>query len=163
MKELLLQYAEYNAWANRLYIDVLSQLSEKQLDMAMVSSFPSIRKTVAHMWSAEDIWLQRLLLTEQTVWAEANFRGDFAEMLARWKSISATLCDFVSKQFADASFQHIMQYNNLKGEPVKLPVYIALMQAFNHASYHRGQLITMLRQAGVTRLPASDFHIFATA
>ena len=30
----------------------------------------------------------------------------------------------------------------------------------NHGTYHRGQLITMLRQTGVTNLPATDLIVY---
>ncbi|MGB3005447.1 MAG: DinB family protein [Chitinophagaceae bacterium] len=35
------------------------------------------------------------------------------------------------------------------------------MHVFNHAAYHRGQLINMLRQLGVKKLPATDFIIWS--
>lgn len=76
MKETLLQYAGYNIGANKLFIKVLQQLTKEQLDEQVNSSFPSLRKTVYHMWSAEDIWIQRLLLVEKPVWAEGVFDGD---------------------------------------------------------------------------------------
>jgi uncharacterized damage-inducible protein DinB len=31
---------------------------------------------------------------------------------------------------------------------------------FNHATYHRGQLVTMLRQIGAEKIPATDFAAF---
>ena len=162
MKEMFVQLARYNTWANMQLISVLLQLDEEQLDMEIVSSFSSLRKTVYHMWSAEDIWLQRLLLAEKPVWAESVFTGSFEEAVKKWQQASKKLQSFTEKQFSDESFQHVMQYHNLKKQPVKLPVHIGLMQAFNHATYHRGQLVTMLRQAGVTKIPGTDFHIFAT-
>lgn len=142
-------------------IEVLLQLGEDQVDATVESSFPSIRKTVYHVWSAEDIWAQRLHLTEKPVWAEAGFSGSFEEAIKKWQQASEKLLAFTEKQFSDDSFLHVMQYYNLKKQPVKVPVYVCLMQAINHATYHRGQLITMLRQVGVAKLPGTDFHIFA--
>ncbi len=161
MKELLQQYARYNIWANKQLIDVLQKLDNEQLDAEIPSSFPSIRKTVYHLWSAEDIWLQRLLLAEQPVWAESVFEGSFDEVLGKWKDTSAALLAFVEKQYNDESFRHILQYYNLKKISFKVPVSTVLMQVFNHATYHRGQLVTMLRQAGVKKIPGTDFHTFA--
>lgn len=162
MKELLQQYARYNVWANKQLIDVLQKLDNEQLDAEIKSSFPSIRKTVYHLWSAEDIWLQRLLLAEQPVWAESVFDGSFDEAAAKWQDTSAGLLAFVEKQYNDDAFRHVLQYYNLKKVSFKLPVYTVLMQVFNHATYHRGQLVTMLRQAGVKKIPGTDFHSFIT-
>lgn len=157
---MLLQLARYNVWANKLMIETLLQLDERRLDMVIESSFSSIRKTVYHMWSAEDIWMQRLHLAEQPVWAESAFKGDFEEAVKKWGQVSKKIQTFVEKQFSDDSFTHVVQYYNLKRQHTKVPVYVCLLQAFNHATYHRGQLVTMLRQAGVTKIPGTDFHIF---
>ncbi|MGZ3851281.1 MAG: DinB family protein [Flavisolibacter sp.] len=32
-----------------------------------------------------------------------------------------------------------------------------LLHAFNHGTYHRGQLVNMLRQLGVDKIPGTDF------
>ncbi len=162
MKELLLQMARYNTWANKQFIDVLLKLDEDVWDMEITSSFPSIRKTVYHLWSAEDIWLQRLNLAEQPQWAESVFSGNFATALEKWQNASQALQTFVENQYDDEAFRHVLQYYNLKKVSFKIPVYMVLMQAFNHATYHRGQLTTMLRQAGVKKIPGTDLHTFAT-
>lgn len=43
---------------------------------------------------------------------------------------------------------------------MKLPVNVILMHVFNHATYHRGQLVTMLRQLGVKKIPQTDFMVY---
>ena len=73
MKQLLLSYTQFNIWANQQMIDVLLKLSEEQIDTKMIGSFESIRKTVYHIWSAENIWNQRLALAENTIFGKMNF------------------------------------------------------------------------------------------
>ena len=36
-----------------------------------------------------------------------------------------------------------------------------VMQVMNHGTYHRGQIVTLLRQLGATDLPSTDFVRFA--
>ena len=55
------------------------------------------------------------------------------------------------------AFEHEFMYRNTKKEQFKQPVFQMLLHLFNHQTYHRGQLITMLRQVGVTKIPATDF------
>ena len=43
MKQTLLQFAQYNLWANKLMLDAILQLTPEQLDMTITSSFDSIR------------------------------------------------------------------------------------------------------------------------
>ena len=161
MKELLLQYARYNVWANKLILDTILKQSNNAVDKEMVSSFRSIRATVYHTWSAEHIWLQRLQLVEHPVWAEGSFSGTFDEAVTAWTHASANLVEFVSKQYYDLAFEHVLQFYDRQKVSHKMPVYQVLHHVFNHSTYHRGQLVTMLRQAGATTIPGTDFVTFA--
>lgn len=160
MKEILLQYAGYNIWANKKIIETLLQLEKQKLDLEIESSFSSIHKTVYHVWSAEYVWLQRLQLAEHAVWMESTFNGSFEEACERWLNASSQLYDFVSKQYDDKAFAHVFQYYNLKKQSVKMPVRDVLMQVFNHSTYHRGQLVTMMRLCGMNKIPGTDFITF---
>jgi len=160
MKELLLQYANYNIWANKRIIDVLLTLEPELLDKEIVSSFSSVKQTVYHVWGAEFIWLQRLQLEEQPVWIQKVFKGTFEEACADWQRVSEVLAQFVARQYDDKSFEHIFQYYNSEKKSFKVPVGLTLNHVFNHGTYHRGQLVTMLRQLGVTHLPSTDFFAF---
>lgn len=160
MKELLTQYTAYNVWANKLIIDALLKMDETAIDMEIVSSFPSLRATVYHTWSAEYIWLQRLQLAERPVWIEAEFKGSFAEACTEWQRASEALQLFVEKQYDDRSFEHVLQYYDRKKVPHKKPVWEVLTHISNHSSYHRGQLVTMMRQAGAKEIPGMDFVLF---
>jgi uncharacterized damage-inducible protein DinB len=161
MKELLLQYAQYNVWANKLMIDVLVKLEDGAAEQELVSSFPSLLKTVTHTWSAESIWLQRLLLVEHPVWQEGDFNGTIGDACKEWQAASAGLIQFVEKQYDDKALQHVLQFYDRQKNSHKMPVYQVLQHVFNHSTYHRGQLVTMLRQVGQTKIPGTDFITFA--
>lgn len=160
MKELLLQYARYNEWANSRIINVIRSLSAPQAEQEIVSSFPTIQKTAIHIWSSEYMWLQRMNLVERPEWVQNSFDGSLVEALDAWQKASADLIAFVAKQYNDAAFTHVVQYYSLKKEPFKNEVGKILMHVFNHATYHRGQLITMLRQVGVEKIPPTDFIVY---
>lgn len=160
MKETLLQLARYNIWANKRMMDTLLTLDNATLDQKIESSFPSLRATVYHMWSAEFIWLQRLQLVEHPVWIESVFNGSIQEACAAWEQVSTSLLHFIERQYNDHSFEHVLQYYNSKKTSFKNPVYGILQHVFNHATYHRGQIVTMLRQAGIKKIPATDMIVF---
>jgi uncharacterized damage-inducible protein DinB len=161
MKELLAQYAEYNIWANNRIIDVLLKLEHGSLDQEIPSSFSSLRATVYHTWGAENIWLQRLQLVEYPAWVATDFAGTFAEACADWQRVSGAIKQFVDKQYDDKALTHVLQYYDLKKNSHKTPVFQVLQHVFNHSTYHRGQLVTMLRQAGQADIPSTDFIAFA--
>ena len=161
MKELLLKYAQFNAWANQQFIELMLSMPPELIEKEVVSSFPSIKATSIHIWSAEYMWLQRLMLTENPVWVQSTYTGSFENACKEWKDTSGKLVAFVEKQFDDRSFTHVLQYYDLKKNSHKTPVYLVLQHVFNHSTNHRGQLITLLRQADVKKIPSTDFIQFA--
>ena len=159
MKSVLQQYAAYNLWANQKMIDCINNLADDQISREINSSFSSIYKTVLHMWFAEDAWWQRLKLAEQLVIEAEKFDGPFNELQQKFMKQSA----FWAQWAADATevqVTHVFAYQNSKKEQFKQPVYEVMLHVFNHATYHRGQLVTMLRQLGVDKIPATDFVVF---
>ncbi len=159
MKKLLLSYAAYNLWANQRITDVLNNLEDKVLDQEIKSSFPSLQKTLLHLWDVESIWWQRLKLKEVTEWPSTDFAGTIS-------TISNGLL-YESKQWKDwvnlateAALEHEFIYRNSKKEQFKQPVHEFLMHLFNHQTFHRGQIITMLRQVGIQKIPNTDMIAF---
>lgn len=109
---------------------------------------------------AENIWLQRLNLVENPVWLDDNDQPT-SELCDMWLEISKDLIAFTEKQFDDHSFTHVFQFYRDK-HPYKMQVGHTLLHVFNHNTYHRGQLVTMLRQVGVTKIPSLDISVFTT-
>lgn len=157
LKDHFLNLARYNAWANDRLLALLAPLSDEVLDRTVAHSFGSLRQTAQHLYAAEDVWLQRLQLVEHPVWRGEAAATPFPELVAAWKEASAALIAFVQKQYDDRALGHVVQYRNLKKEVQKTPVADILTQIFNHATYHRGQLVTLIRQAGVTKIPGTDY------
>jgi uncharacterized damage-inducible protein DinB len=156
MKALLQPLATYNLWANQQLADtLLSQPSTLHVS-AVSSSFPSLLKTVLHLWDAEAIWWQRLRLSEKLVIPSAEFSGALPEACAGLLAQSRQWQEWVGAA-QEHMLLHEFSYQNTKREKFKQPVHQVLLHVFNHGTYHRGQLITMLRQLGVEKLPQTDY------
>ena len=158
MKEILRQYAAYNIWATKLLVDCIQQLSEENINKEIVSSFPSLYKTVQHMWLAEEVWWQRMKLVENIDLQSQKFTGSFSELAALLAKQSLLWKNWI-EDANDNQLSHVFAYIRNK-EQHKMPVYQMIHHVFNHATYHRGQLVTMLRQLGVEKVPATDFIVF---
>lgn len=156
MKEHLMQLAGHNAWANQRLVKVLAGLPDEQLDRDMASSFPSLRATLLHIWNAESVWYQRLHLASPVVPPAAGFSGNTEELLRLFVKQSEDLRGFVATASA-AKLAHTVEYNSPAKGICKTPVADILLMVFTHGAYHRGQLVTMLRQQGVPKLPGTDF------
>lgn len=160
MKELLKQYATYNIWANKQLIDVILKLTEEQQLAEIQSSFNSIYKTILHMWDAESIWWQRMKLQDRLIIPSENFKGTITDVTNGLMQQTKQWADWVSNA-SDLAIDHVFQYQNSRKEQFKQPIYQMLLHVFNHGTYHRGQLVNMLRQLDIKKIPSTDFIIWS--
>jgi uncharacterized damage-inducible protein DinB len=156
MKELILQLSGYHTWANQQLIDIILQLPGEKQTQTVASSFDSLLKTVIHLWDAESIWWQRLKLSERILIPSETFNGNFNEAANQLLQQNRQWTQWISNA-QEHMFQHEFIYLNLKKEQFKQPVYQVLLHVFNHGTYHRGQLVTMLRQLGIEKIPQTDY------
>ncbi len=154
MKDLLMKYADYNLWANDRIATVLKGLDNSILDKEIPSSFNSIRKTVFHIWDAEFIWLQRLNGLSLSDWPSKQYGAETP--IDKFLETSNSFKQFV-EQLHEVEFTGDCVYKNLKGAEYRNPRNEVLQHIFNHSTFHRGQIVTMLRNSGVTELPQTDF------
>ena len=159
MKKIFVQYAGYNVWANQQLTDCISNLPDEQINREITSSFKSIFATLVHMWDAESIWWQRVKLQEQIEVPSLNFDGSLLELVNNLLKQSKHWKEWVDLA-TEAALEHEFIYRNSKKEQFKQPVNEVLLHLFNHQSYHRGQLITMLRQVGLEQVPNTDLISF---
>jgi uncharacterized damage-inducible protein DinB len=160
MKELLQQYASYHLWANGLLTDVINSLPEENQIAEVPSSFRSLYLTLLHMWDAEYIWWQRMKLREKISIPSETFNGNTKELTAHLIQQNRQWQDWIAAA-NEPQLQHVFSYFNSKRIQFKQPVYQALLHLFNHGTYHRGQLVNMMRQLGVTRIPQTDFIVWS--
>jgi len=156
MKELLQQYASYNAWANQQLTEQVLKLPEEQQTREITSSFPSLHLTVLHLWDAGSMWWQRLKLYENVIRPSANFSGNTRDAVNALQHQDKLWESWVHNA-SGAALQHVFAYQNTRKELFKQPVHQMLLHLFNHSSYHRGQLITMLRQLNSDKIPNTDY------
>jgi len=148
MKDLLKQYAAFNIWANQKLTELILTLPEEMQKRELPSSFPSLQKTILHMWDAESIWWQRMKLHERIIRPSENFNGSTRDMVNGLLNQNKQWEDWVNNA-TELSITHVFQYQTFDREQFKQPIYQMLMHVFNHGTYHRGQLVNMLRQLGV--------------
>jgi uncharacterized damage-inducible protein DinB len=145
-------FSAYNIWANNKFIDSLSNVDEELLNQKIEASFPSIMKTVSHLWMAEMGWLSRLQGKGWEVSEITNFSGTAYELFKSWQKTSAAFKNFVENTDLEKNlhFDH-------KGESYSIPFREIAQTVFTHGSYHRGQLVIMMRQLGISDIPKTDY------
>ncbi|HCA42265.1 MAG TPA: hypothetical protein DEP28_03335 [Bacteroidetes bacterium] len=159
MKELLLKYTRYNHWANERICLLLTSLPAEILDKEIKSSFTSIRKTLYHLWDAELIWIERINGFSFDKWPSESFDGDIVEATQLILTNSNRFSDLVSNNDEEYLNKRI-SYQNMKGDEFNNPVWELIMHCMNHSTFHRGQIVTMLREADVKDIPGTDLILY---
>jgi uncharacterized damage-inducible protein DinB len=159
--QYLLDYTRYNRWANTRMVDMFRTVEDALIEQTIVSSFPSIRATLLHLWSVEEVWLERLKGNSPKSFPLDGFSGSNSDVYDGLTDISTRFAMFVEAQ-DDAYFSAPLEFSLLTAPGIQreLPA-VMIHHCMNHQSSHRGQLITMGRQAGITAFPRTDYIIWA--
>lgn len=149
---------EYNRWANARVLTAVSRLPAEQFTKDLSNSFPSVRDTLVHMVWAEWIWLMRWLGESPKIKFDPADFPTIARLKEKWREIEIGQVDFIAT-LTDESLAKVIAYINTKDEEWKYPLGQMMQHVVNHASYHRGQITTMLRQLGEEGV-GTDFLLF---
>lgn len=160
MKEILAQLAAYNIWANQKLMDCILMLPEDKQNQELPSSFKSLYATLLHMWNAESVWWQRMKMQERIVAPADHFKGSIKELAQELAQQNKLWQDWINNATLPI-LDHVFQYYNQKKESFKQPIYQMMIHVFNHGTYHRGQLVNMLRQLGIQKIPQTDFIVWS--
>lgn len=157
MKTILNDYTNYNYWANKKICDLLLSLDESIIEKDILSSFRTIKETIYHVWGAEWLWLLRIEFDGSSLIQSPikDFNGSFKEAIESFHKVSDEIIKLVSDT-DEKELTRRITYQNLAGKEFTSVFYEIIMHCMNHSTFHRGQIITMLRNAGVTNLFSTD-------
>ena len=150
---------DYHYWARDRLLDAVDRLGAEEFHRDLGNSFGSVRDTLVHLVSAEWIWCSR--------WEGQGPSGhlpteDFEtvqDVRARWNEEERRVRDFVSRLGPDG-VGRVLEYAPLGGRSMRSVFWQMLQHVVNHASYHRGQVTTMLRQLGSPPPKSQDLITF---
>jgi uncharacterized damage-inducible protein DinB len=112
-------------------------------------SHGSLRGTLVHTLWSEWIWQRRWVgESPKERFAEGDF-PDVAAIAARWGVVHRAQRDFVAGLTEERLATRIA-YENLQGERWEYSLGHMIQHVVNHSTYHRGQVVSLLRQLGRT-------------
>lgn len=158
-KRYFLELTDYIIWANDNIIEWLHQISEAQWEQVITSSFSTIKQTAVHMVSAEKIWLDYWTKTPDPVFLSTKFTGTKNDLIAIWQQSSTALKTFI-EAFPEENYGQPVNFKWPRGGESHFEFWQTFSHFINHATYHRGQLVTMLRQAGFTQMSSTDLATY---
>lgn len=133
IEHLRRQFA-YDAWANR-----------EVLAVSNTSGRPRALELLAHILSAEQLWLERILGQPQSLPVWPNLSCDQCE--AQIAELAQSWRDYFS-QLSSAVLSEDVSYRNSKGEAWNSTVQDILTHVLLHSAYHRGQIAVEMRAGG---------------
>jgi uncharacterized damage-inducible protein DinB len=158
-REELRLLVDFHYWARDRMLEALEPLTPEQFTRDMANSFRSIRDTVVHIYSAEWVWLTRWMGHSPTAALSAAQFPDLATIRTAWKELEPKVRSFLEGNNNDDLARRI-EYRLINGQPGASIFWHMLQHVVNHASYHRGQVTTMLRQLGLTPPKSTDMIAF---
>jgi uncharacterized damage-inducible protein DinB len=150
--------ARYNRWMNERVYSTVSEVGEDERTRDRGAFFGSMHRTLNHLLWGDRVWLARF---KDEAYAVPAFGADmYADLaaLTRERAVTDTaILDWTGK-LSPAWLAGVLEYRP-KSDPRLRHVdrWIAVAHMFQHATHHRGQLSTLIKQAGrdvgVTDLP----------
>lgn len=153
-------FATYNQWMNEKILAASQQLDAEQLRLDRKAFFGSILGTLNHLVVADTIWLKRFaqhapglaslmpMQDRATPTALNQMLFDELPALAVERRELDRMIIAWSQELTDDDLAGVLDYISSRG-PFRRPLAGVVLHFFNHQTHHRGQITTLLSQAGV--------------
>ncbi len=143
--KFLVQHLQYSQWASERSIEAVRPLTIEEQNRYLYTSYHGVLGTLVHIYQADRIWLSRLDGSPRLTLADFNETLTLEPLAEAWAKIHAGLQSWAGALTEEAVIG-TLKYVNIQGHAYELPVWQVILHVVNHASYHRGQITTMLRQ-----------------
>ena len=153
--------AEYNRWMNDKLYDAAATQPHADLVADRGAFFKSILGTLNHLLVADTIWLKRfaghpsapavleqLQDTPMPTALDVISYADLASLRQRRQWLDQIILTWATG-VSDDDLDSVLDYRNTRGTAFRRPLGGLVLHFFNHQTHHRGQVTTLLSQAGV--------------
>lgn len=142
----------YMVYADKQMLSAAMTVPVEAWERELGISSGSVRKVMEHCIGAQVRWLARMhgpqLAVPQSLQRESA--------AAAWADVHAELMRFAAAQ-SDASVQAVVHGTDRLGNAFALPLKTCMLHVADHATYHRGQLNSLIKLAGGTPSPVMLF------
>ena len=150
---------DYHYWARDRLFEAVAPLTPEQFTRDLGSSFGSIRDTLAHTYSAEWAWHSRWNGESPAALLPPAMFPDLAAIRAEWGAHEVRMRAFLAG-LGEEGINRVFEYTLLSGQAGATVFWQMAQHVVNHASYHRGQVVTLLRQLGAAPPKSMDMIAF---
>ena len=152
------QLFAYNAWANRKFFAALGTLPAEPYFRDLKSSHGGIHGTLCHIVWAEELWLNRWLGKLNPAVPQGRDLATLAAARERWETVE-TVRGLLLAELTERRLDDTVAVKPSTGGEYRHTFRQMFRHAVDHSTYHRGQLVTLLRQVGATP-PSTGLILF---
>lgn len=153
--------ASYNTWMNERLYATAATLPAAEIARDRGAFFGSVLGTFNHLVVADTIWLKRFAghparhaaLDPVRAWAMPKALDEWPfdrldALAAHRRRLDAIIEEWIAG-LSDDDLAQVLHYDNTRGKSFERTLSSLLLHFFNHQTHHRGQVTTLLSQAGV--------------
>jgi len=153
--------ATYNEWMNAKVYAAARQLSDEELVANRKAFFGSILETLNHLVNSDTHWLKRFATHPAEYVALEPLRNllapdvndllrfpDLQSLTEHRQWLDGIIIEWAGT-VAEPDLDFVLHYANSLGIVADKNFFGLLMHFFNHQTHHRGQITTLLSQAGI--------------
>ena len=157
--EYLDMLMRYKAWANELVFAAAAKLPDAELTAPRKIIFGNMLRTLNHVYAMDDVWRAHLEGRSHG-YATRNPEAcpPFFELREAQRAMDAWWVDYANS-LPEAKQDEIVSFQFIGGGPGAMTRRDILLHVANHGTYHRGNVASMMYQAGAPP-PTTDLPVF---
>ncbi len=149
-KAILDRHLQYTAWATNHVMTAIAELPTEDLERDFKTADRTIVATLAHIFGADRIWLDRVNGRRREKFMDDNERS-LGFLREHWPPVHREWRQWLSGYTSDLNVP--ISYSDLKGNPFSSTPAEIILHVVNHGTHHRGQVSGFLRALGRTPPP----------
>ncbi len=143
-------HISYSGWASRKLLDAALALSAEDQRREFGVSHKSLIGTLEHIFFADRIWFARTV-DPSVLEGDQSLAVAWPRLQKRWEEWASAL--------TPEDLLRVVDYTDMRGNLHSTPVWQILLHVVNHATLHRGQVMSLLRQLEVAP-PSTDLIFY---
>jgi uncharacterized damage-inducible protein DinB len=150
----------YTLWADGVVLDAAREVSLEHLTRNAGVSFGSLLGTLSHTLGSQRRWLARFVgqgAAQQDA-GDPSF-ADLEGLVAGWGETASQL-EFFLASLTEEQLEAEVTWGSTKGSVNARPLWQPIAHMVNHSTYHRGQVVSLLRQLGYQPPKTDLIHFF---
>ena len=149
----------YKAWADDLFLSVVSAVPVSQLKAPFPIIFGSLIRTLNHSYAMDYVWQSHLLgkphgLTTRN----PDHCPEMDQLATSQRKIDSWYVDYANS-ITDQKLSELVKFEFIGGRPGSMSRRDILLHVVNHTTYHRGHAADMLYHFNIFP-PTTDLPVF---